>query len=167
MSEGEFSGIEDRSMSAADIMKAKDSHGMIEARYRPMRGQAYIEMTEEKSETIILPEANREDTKSHRGIVLALGPPARLTDHPDSAQVPWGFDVGDEVIFVLAVWMDRMRILGMRGKRVAVVAQGEICGVIDRAAQCSHGVDIDRACAPCGAAFDRPGTRTEPRSWAR
>lgn len=126
MSEGEFATIEDRSVSAADIMTAKESHGNIETRYRPMRGQAYIEMVAEKSSLIVMPDANPHDEKSNRGKVLALGPPARLTDHPDSPMVPWDIAVGDEVVFVLAVWLDRMRILGMHGKRVAVVAQGEV-----------------------------------------
>ena len=125
MSEGER--IEDASLSAADIMNAKDSHGMVEATYRPMRGQAYVEFVEEKRSIIV--QRDEAADKVHRGRVMALGPPARLGDREDAPEVPWDLRVGDVVAFELFVWMDRMRIFGMHGARVAVVAQGEIVGV--------------------------------------
>ena len=55
-----------------------------------------------------------------------MGKPARLTDHPDAPEVPWGGLVGDEVLFSLFVWMDRMRVLSTDDGKVVVVAQGEV-----------------------------------------
>lgn len=119
--------IEDVSMSAADVMSAKDSHGMVDLPgYRPMRGQAYVRIIPERSSLIIHADAKPQDCKSYRGRVLALGKPARLTDHPDAPEVPWDVQVGDEVLFSLFVWMDRMRVLSTDEGKVVVVAQGEV-----------------------------------------
>lgn len=123
---------EDLSLDAADILQAKDSHGEVHGRYRPMRGQAYVQVLHEKSELIIMHEPDSREVTSHRGKVLALGPPARLTDHPDSPVVPWGCEVGDEVVYAMFVWLDKMRVLAFAGVKgeVCIVAQGEIAGVI-------------------------------------
>jgi co-chaperonin GroES (HSP10) len=123
---------EDVSPSAADIMTAKDSHGEVQGRYRPMRGQAYVQVIHEKSKLIITPDPDSREVQSHRGRVLALGPPARLTDHPDSPVVPWGCKVGDEVVYAMFVWLDKMRVMAFAGVNgeVCIVAQGELCGVV-------------------------------------
>jgi len=128
MSEGER--YEDVTMSAADVMNAKESHGMVRGTYRPMRGQAYVRVVHPKSSLLVLSEDKEEN--SHRGVVLALGEPARLTDHPDSPELPWGVEVGDEVVYAMFVWLDKMRVMQFAGHgEVCVVAQGELCGVLD------------------------------------
>ena len=73
-----------------------------------------------------------DEVQSHRGRVLALGPPARLTDHPDSPECPWGCKVGDEVVYAMFVWLDKMRVMAFAGVKgeVCIVAQGELCGVV-------------------------------------
>lgn len=125
--------IEDASLSAADIMTAKDSHGMVQGQYRPMRGQAYVQVLQQKSKLVIELDKDPREVHSHRGIVLALGEPARLTDHPDSPEVPWGVEVGQEVVYAMFVWLDKMRVLSFKDDgAVCVVAQGELCGVVER-----------------------------------
>src|ERR1019366_4051234 len=106
--------VEDVSMSAADIMNAKNSHGMVQGRYRPMRGQAYVRVLQQKSKLVIELDKDPREVHSHRGIVLALGEPARVTDHPDSPEVPWGCNVGDEVVYAMFVWVDKMRVLAFK-----------------------------------------------------
>ena len=125
-------GIYDVGPSAADIMTAPESHGEAHDTYRPMRGQAYVELLDPVSSPIMLTGLNPREDKWHRGRVIALGEPAFLGARPDSPEVPWDCQVGDEVIFVLAIWMDRMRILRMPGikRKVAVVGQVEIMGVV-------------------------------------
>jgi hypothetical protein len=67
---------------------------------RLMRGQVVIrEEAVQPSNALWTPEPGARRVKTHRGRVLALGPPARLTEHPDSPEVPHGFRVGDVVQF--------------------------------------------------------------------
>lgn len=121
-------GIYDITPSAADIMTAKDSHGEVQGDYRPMRGQAYVLMLDPEPSPITLTGHNPREEKWHRGRILALGEPAFLDSRQDSPVVPWDVSEGDEVIFLLAVWLDKMRIMAWRGqdRNVAVVAQVEI-----------------------------------------
>jgi co-chaperonin GroES (HSP10) len=44
---------------------------------------------------LIIPSRDARDRETHRGVVLALGPPAQVNGH----DVPHGFNVGDEVVF--------------------------------------------------------------------
>lgn len=86
---------------------------------------------------------------SHRGRVLALGPPARTAK--GDAPVPHGFVVGDEVVFVYALsgteqsrtstWTD--------GEPVVWIAQEEVIAVVDdwKCPAC----DRECRCANCGA----------------
>lgn len=120
--------------SSADIMTAPESHGSA-ARYRPRRGQAYVlrepETGRRSAAGLFLPDGNPRDTKIHRGTIVALGPPSRLTELPSSPCVPWGCEIGDRVYFVFAVWLERMRsfeITGYDGE-IAIVAQAELQGV--------------------------------------
>lgn len=67
--------------------------------------------------------------KIHRGTVVALGPPARTKGRRGKlgAETPWDVEPGDEVLFVYAEWLERMR----RFEGFAVVSQSEIVGVIE------------------------------------
>jgi hypothetical protein len=65
---------------------------------RLMRGQVVIrELEPRPSERLWTPTRGQNDVTTHVGRVLAKGPPARLTDHPHSPEVPHGFEVGDVV----------------------------------------------------------------------
>ena len=123
--------IQDVSDYSAFKYDAKPSGVVVHEKYRPMRGQAYVLMQHIETSPLIIHRGNPRDEKSHRGKVVALGPAARLTEHPDSPIIPWGIEVGDDVHFVLAVWLDKMRVLEMLGVTgdVAVVSQAEILAV--------------------------------------
>lgn len=125
-----MSDVQDTSPSVADIMARHESPARVVGKYRPMRGQAYVLIDRIKSSLILMPDEDPREEKVHRGRVLALGPPAFLDSSGGSPEVPWDVSVGDEVCFVLAVWLDRMRMLEMFGVKgtVCVVAQGEIVG---------------------------------------
>jgi co-chaperonin GroES (HSP10) len=124
---------EETTLSAADIMTAKDAHGMVQETYRPMRGQAYVQMMPEYRGRIIL-DQDENKSQSHQGRIIALGPPARLGDSPDAPEVPWLCEVGDEIVYSMFVWLDKFRVFAMLGVKgeVCVVAQGEVCGVVTR-----------------------------------
>jgi hypothetical protein len=65
---------------------------------RLMRGRVVVrEETPAPSAVLWTPEQGPRQVKTHRGVVLGLGPPARLTEHPESPEVPHGFEVGDVV----------------------------------------------------------------------
>lgn len=66
------------------------------------------------------------EQKSHRGTILALGPPARQ-GRGNGPEIPWDCKPGDRVVFVYAVWLERMR----KFDGIAVVAQAEVLGVIE------------------------------------
>lgn len=103
----------------------------VRAKYRPMRGQAYIRMEPETSPVLHLLPTKPDDQKSHRGTVLDLGEPARIGEYEGAPECPWDIHVGDVVVFNLFAWLDKMRTLeffGVEGD-VMVVAQGEIVGV--------------------------------------
>ena len=120
---------QDTTPSVAEVMRSGPSHDELSipiSKIRPLRARAFVEVLDEVVSPIIVIESNARDRKWYRGRVLALGLP--------SLEAPWLCAPGDEVIFVLAVWLDRMRItrfVGVRGE-VAVLAQGEILGVVTR-----------------------------------
>jgi hypothetical protein len=72
-------------------------------RIRLMRGQVVVrELDVSPSGVLWTPEAGPRQVKTHRGVVLGMGPPARLTEHPSSPEVPHGFEVGDVVQYHFA-----------------------------------------------------------------
>lgn len=103
---------------------AASTHTGRPRRIRPMRGQVVVrEMTpdtdpEGKSITLWCSDPRSRDVKTHRGVVLALGPPARVTEHPDSAEVPYGFGVGDVVQYHFAA-------VGTQASRTRAWTDGE------------------------------------------
>lgn len=98
---------------------------------RLLRGQVVVrEIRAHASSTIWVPEpSNPRDVRSHRGRVLALGPPATTRK---GAEVPHGFDLGDEVVFhwnrrekdFTRPWID--------GEDASWVSQEEIDAVVVR-----------------------------------
>jgi co-chaperonin GroES (HSP10) len=69
---------------------------------RPMRGQVVVREIKEKA-SIWTPDPNPRQVRTHRGVVLALGPRATTPKTYDGdswgggSDVPYGFDVGDVV----------------------------------------------------------------------
>jgi hypothetical protein len=102
----------------------------VAAKYRPMRGQAYVVRHPRASSSLVLLDDPKKEIV-HRGTVLDLGEPGTLDGHPDSPIVPWDIRIGDVVWFTLGVWLDAMRTLEFVGVNGAVVvlAQSEIHGV--------------------------------------
>ena len=64
---------------------------------RPLKGRAVIRERKPSSDVLVLLDGNPREEKSHRGTVLALGDPAEC---PNGAPIPWGCEVGDEVVYV-------------------------------------------------------------------
>ena len=116
-------------MSYSDAIRDQpDLTPEIPDSFAPLRGRALVELLiPERSGLVWLVNKDPQDQATHRGRVLALGPPARLTEHPSSPEMPWDCKVGDEVVFTFAVWLDKMRRFG----RVAVVAQVEVLAVVE------------------------------------
>jgi hypothetical protein len=66
----------------------------VAPRLRLMRGQVVVRELDAATDALWTPEPSARQVKTHRGVVLGMGPPARLTEHPDSPEVPHGFGVG-------------------------------------------------------------------------
>ena len=99
---------------------------MESRRVRIPRGQVVVRETRQQY-SIIVPVEGPREVKTHRGYVLAMGPPAQVSGH----DVPHGFAVGDEVIFhweksekaFTRAWID--------GEDACWMMQHEIDGVIE------------------------------------
>jgi co-chaperonin GroES (HSP10) len=63
---------------------------------RLLRGRVVVREIQTVSSRLWTPDPNERETKTHRGIVLAKGPPA-LTRK--GHEVPHGFEIGDVVQF--------------------------------------------------------------------
>jgi co-chaperonin GroES (HSP10) len=103
---------------------------------RLLRGRVAIrEILPTKSGRIVLPDdyhdKHERDRTSHRGLVLAMGPPARTAS---GAEVTPGFAPGDVVHFVFALHgteASRVNTWPADGGRVVWVAQEEVTAVED------------------------------------
>jgi co-chaperonin GroES (HSP10) len=98
---------------------------------RPMRGQVVVREVEMTSPVLWTPSPSQRDVSTHMGEVLALGAPARLTEHPSSPEVPHGFRVGDLVQYhfgAMGTQEARTRTWS-DGKPATWMTQAEIDGV--------------------------------------
>ena len=69
---------------------------------------------------------DRPAKRIHRGIVVALGPPAFVHDKTaDAATVPWHVEIGQEVWYVYALALEKVR----RWEDHVVVGQAEVQAV--------------------------------------
>lgn len=65
---------------------------------RLLRGQVVVrETTPPASQTLWMPEEKARQVKTHRGVVLGMGPPALFGKF--GVEVPYDFQVGDEVSY--------------------------------------------------------------------
>jgi hypothetical protein len=69
---------------------------------RLMRGQVVIREIKPTS-LLWLPDERPREVKTHRGVVLGMGPPARLVDRSGAPEVPWDFAAGDVVQFHISI----------------------------------------------------------------
>lgn len=101
-------------------------------RVRLMRGQVVVrELNAKPSSALWTPEQGPRQVKTHCGIVLGLGPPARLTESPTSPEVPHGFEVGDVVQFhfgAMGTQVARTRVW-TDGKPATWLTQAEVDAV--------------------------------------
>jgi co-chaperonin GroES (HSP10) len=90
---------------------------------RPMRGRALLQVLDRNSSTIITPDGRPLDKKIHRGRVVSLGAPALS----NGVEQPWGCAPGDEVLYVYAIALEKVR----RFRGYVVCGQEEIQAVIE------------------------------------
>lgn len=97
----------------------------------PLRGRVVVSLP--KSDTRISPagiiyQQKGKDKDEHWGRVLAMGPPAlSAKGHP----IAPGFEVGDVVLYCLALALDKVRTLEIEGQKCIFVAQEEVMAVGD------------------------------------
>ena len=112
---------------------------------RLMRGQVVVrEVEAAPSGALWTPTPGARQVRTHTGRVLALGPPARLTEHPDSPEVPHGFVVGDLVQYhfgAMGTQEARTR-LWTDGEPATWMTQAEIDGVWEEGPRVVVGVDL-------------------------
>ncbi len=95
---------------------------------RLMRGQVVIrEHADRPSETIWTPERRQREITTHRGTVLAMGPPALIFDR---YEVPYDFDVGDVVQYHFAHHREAWTHPWTDGKPATWVPQASVDAVI-------------------------------------
>lgn len=63
---------------------------------RLLRARVVIRENISHSSVLWTPDGNPRDRKTHRGVVLGMGPPGL---NKWGHEVPWGFAVGDEVLY--------------------------------------------------------------------
>lgn len=103
----------------------------VAVKIRLMRGQVVVREEFGCLSVLWTPEQGPRQVRTHRGVVLGLGPPARLTEHPASPEVPHGFGVGDLVQYHFgAVGTQEARTRAWTdGKPATWLTQAEIDGV--------------------------------------
>lgn len=95
---------------------------------RLLRGRVVVRELHEKHGPLWTPRPGGRDIKTHRGVVLGLGPPA-LTKR--GHEVPHGFVVGDVVGFHFLHNESMATNLWTDGKEALWMAQNEIDWVLE------------------------------------
>lgn len=107
-----------------------------------LRGRVAVqELVERRYGSLYLPDTSHDTIRSedrqmgklamssHRGIVLAAGPPALM---PWGSELPLGFKAGDEVVYVYAAGgTEESRRSQYEGEPCIMVAQEEVLGVVE------------------------------------
>lgn len=96
---------------------------------RLMRGQCVVRETQWHLGLIVEPPRRERDVKIHRGIVVGLGAPSKLGEFQDAPEVPWGFNVGDEIVYVFVHHKDAHTRPWEDGKDAVWIPQACILGV--------------------------------------
>ena len=98
---------------------------------RPLRGRCVIREEKRRSSIIVDPgftEHGARDITTHRGVVLAMGPPGEI--YP-GVEVPWLFTIGDVVQFHFSMMTEKGRTVTWGDHEAVVMAQDEIDAVIE------------------------------------
>ena len=108
--------------------------------WTPLPGRVAVRMLDRVSTIIVDPYADSDTRRraqtSHRGVVVAMGPPARTPKL--NAEVPPGFSVGAEVVFVFGApnasgaggLVESAREGEWDGAKITWVAQEEVLAVV-------------------------------------
>jgi co-chaperonin GroES (HSP10) len=96
-------------------------------RIRLLRGQVAIREIKAEERGIWIPDpSNPREVLTHRGRVLGMGEPAQINSH----DVPWGFVVGDVVVYHHEKWeKGATRPWPADGEDACWMHQSEIDGV--------------------------------------
>jgi co-chaperonin GroES (HSP10) len=92
----------------------------------PLRGRAVVRELKPES-ILVLPDDSPREVKTHRGVVLALGPPAWKGDR----EVPWECEVGDVVQYHWEKQERAWTLPWTDGKPAAWLHQHEIDAVVE------------------------------------
>jgi hypothetical protein len=104
----------------------------VSAPLRLLRGQVVIrEELEGYSATIWTPPGQRKKEEGRVGRVLAMGPPAYFDYSGRCVEVPYGFGVGDRVVFVWLSNPHHYTMPWVDGEPAAWIPQGGVLAVID------------------------------------
>jgi co-chaperonin GroES (HSP10) len=96
--------------------------------FRPMRGRVVIREHKQASTVIHIVGGDPREEKTHRGTVIAVGPPVL---HESGVEVPLLFGVGDVVQFHFEA-TEKGRTTSWNGEDgVCVLAQREIDAVLE------------------------------------
>jgi co-chaperonin GroES (HSP10) len=93
-----------------------------------LRGRVVVREQKKPSSLIEIVDNDPAATVTHRGVVLALGPPVRTPK--GGAEIPHGFKVGDVVQFHFEA-TEKGRMTEWDGAPAVVLAQREIDAVIE------------------------------------
>jgi co-chaperonin GroES (HSP10) len=93
---------------------------------RPLRGRIVVEVEPEPAASSLLwtPDAKQRSLRIHVGRVVSMGEPARRL----GVEQPPGFAVGDRVLFVYALSLEKSRRFA---GSLCVVAQEEVQAVLE------------------------------------
>ena len=94
---------------------------------RLLRGQVVVREELEASAFLWTPSGDPRETVTHRGRVLAKGPPALLMGH----EVPHGFEVGDLVIFSWSHHEKSFSREWVDGEKAAWIKQSDVHAVVE------------------------------------
>jgi co-chaperonin GroES (HSP10) len=94
---------------------------------RPMRGQVVVRLSEPPASAALwTPEARPRDVRTHRGVVLAMGPPARTAG---GVEVEPGFAPGDVVQFHFEHHQETATNMWTDGEPATWIPQSSVDGV--------------------------------------
>jgi hypothetical protein len=97
---------------------------------RLLRGQVVIREEHDRISTILWTAGQRRGKEARIGVVLAMGPPSFYDYSGRCVEVPYGFAVGDRVVFAWVSNPDQFTLPWIDGKPAAWIPQGAVLGVL-------------------------------------
>lgn len=134
----------DEDESSADVLTAAESHGeaipppRLLWTPRLLRGRVVVrELEVPASRSLWTPDRAPREIHTHRGIVLAMGPPAKMPlvysegEWRGGHEVPHGFRVGDTVQYHFEHHQEAWTMTWIDGKPCTYLAQHNVDAVIE------------------------------------